>query len=66
MVKKSSRNKMKNTFLKAEAEETEAFANSEASYEAAVAELLTMPSCGRRSKRRKELNWHAFDVRVYI
>ena len=43
---------MKNTFLKAEAEETEAFANAEASYEAAVAELLTMPSCGRRSKRR--------------
>ena len=60
MVKKSSRNKMKNTFLKAEAEGTEAFANAEASYEAAVAELLTMPSCGRRSKRRKDIKLARF------
>ena len=48
-------NKMKNVFLKAEAEEAQAKANAETAYEAAVAELLTMPSRGRRSKRRKEL-----------
>lgn len=48
-------NKMKDNFIKSEVEEAKAFANAEKEYEAAVAELRTMPSCGRRSKRYKEL-----------
>lgn len=59
-------NKIKDNFIKAEAEEAEAFANAEEEYEAAVAELRTMPSRGRRSKRYKELQSFVLKYIMFI
>lgn len=59
-------NKMKKEFLKAEAEEAEAFADAEEAYEAAVAELRTLPSRGRRSKKSKELQSFVLKYIMFI
>ena len=52
-VKKANREytKMKNRYIKAEAEAAEEAAKAEEKYDAAVLELLAMPIRGRRSKK---------------